>query len=148
MIWVITLLNNFKSFSYEIAVHKFIFIALFCLHRVDKMMSILTLVNHVEMLKYSLKFFISFESVNLIYFRKQSQIMRLFPVSLIGWFQSLTKTSNCLMMQSVRPVSWSKVRVWWNWSPKMSPLSVSRGHSPWGSPFMNSSKKWPTYRYF
>lgn len=41
-------LNSFKSFSYEIGVHKFIFIALFCLHRVDKMMSILTLVNHVE----------------------------------------------------------------------------------------------------
>lgn len=39
---------GFKSFSYEIGVHKFIFIALFCLHRVDKMMSILTLVNHVE----------------------------------------------------------------------------------------------------
>lgn len=74
--------------------------------------------------------------------------MVLFPASLIEWFQSLTKTSKCLMMQSVRPVSWSKVRVWWNWSPKMSPLSVSRGRSPWESPCMNSSKRWPTYRYF
>lgn len=49
ILWsVIAHLNNFKSFSYEVGVHKFIFISLFCLQRVDKMMSILTLVNHVE----------------------------------------------------------------------------------------------------
>lgn len=39
---------GFKLFSYEIGVYKFIFIVLFCLYRVDKMMLILILVNYVE----------------------------------------------------------------------------------------------------